>query len=87
MKFGMPPPTILHVNYHAREPQESNMGINVYAHCPLHLPKVVSNKKVLLCECKRHTTHHTASTCYATLSSGWDGTTSQHGGYASQVLK
>ena len=38
------PPTILHVNYRVREPHVSHTGINVYAHCPLHLPKIVSKK-------------------------------------------
>ena len=43
MKFGIPP-TILHVNYRVREPHVSHTGINVYAYCPLHLPKKVSKK-------------------------------------------
>ena len=33
-----------HINYHVREPHVSHMGINVYAHCPLHLPKKVTEK-------------------------------------------
>ena len=39
-----PPPTILHINYCVREPHVSHTGINVCAHCPLHLPKIVSKK-------------------------------------------
>ena len=37
------PPT-LHVNYRAREPHVSHTGINVCVHCPLHLPKKVTEK-------------------------------------------
>ena len=33
-----------HVNYRVREPHMSHMGINVYAYCPLHLPKKVTEK-------------------------------------------
>ena len=33
-----------HVNYRVREPHVSHTGINVCAHCPLHLPKKVSKK-------------------------------------------
>ena len=44
-KFGIPPPpTILHVNYRVQEPHVSHTEINVYAHCPLHLPNIVSKK-------------------------------------------
>ena len=38
------PPTILHVNYCLREPHMSHTGINMYAYCPPHLPKIVSKK-------------------------------------------
>ena len=38
------PPLCLHVNYHVQEPYVSHMGINVYVHCPLYLPKKVSKK-------------------------------------------
>ena len=40
-KFGIPP-TILHHNYRVREPHVSHTGINVCVHCPLHLPKKVT---------------------------------------------
>ena len=40
---NFPPPT--HINYRVREPHMSHMGINVCAHCPLHLPKKVSKKQ------------------------------------------
>ena len=33
-----------HVNYPVREPHVSHTGINVYAYCPLHLPKKVTEK-------------------------------------------
>ena len=55
----------------------------------LFSPKTTENKKVLLCEHKRHTAHHIASTRYAALSNGgggypiqswWGGTPSSHGG-------
>ena len=36
-----PPP---HVNYRVREPHVSHTGINMCAHCPLHLPKKVTEK-------------------------------------------
>ena len=36
-----PPP---HVNYCVQEPHVSHTGINVCAHCPLHLPKKVTEK-------------------------------------------
>ena len=39
-----PPSPSLHVNYRVREPHVSHTGINVYAHCPLHLPKIVTEK-------------------------------------------
>ena len=39
-----PPPHTLHINYRVREPHVSHTGINVYAHCPLHLPKKVTEK-------------------------------------------
>ena len=29
----------LHINYRVWEPHVSHTGINVYAHCPLHLQK------------------------------------------------
>ena len=38
------PPSPSHVNYHVREPHVSHTGINVCAHCPLHLPKKMSKK-------------------------------------------
>ena len=37
-------PPLLHVNYRVREPHVSHTGINVCAHCPLHLPKKVTEK-------------------------------------------
>ena len=37
-------PLPLHINYRVREPHVSHMGINVYVHCPLHLPKKVTEK-------------------------------------------
>ena len=37
-------PLPLHVNYRVREPHVSHTGINVCAHCPLHLPKKVTEK-------------------------------------------
>ena len=37
-------PLPLHINYRVREPHVSHMGINVCAHCPLHLPKKVTEK-------------------------------------------
>ena len=37
-------PPSLHVNYRVREPHVSHTGINVYAHCPFHLPKIVTEK-------------------------------------------
>ena len=40
--FAIPP--FLHVNYRVQEPHVSHTGINVCAHCPLHLPKKVSKK-------------------------------------------
>ena len=33
-----------HINYRVWEPHVSHTGINVYAHCPLHLPKKVTEK-------------------------------------------
>ena len=39
-----PPHPSLHVNYRVREPHVSHTGINVCAHCPLHLPKKVTEK-------------------------------------------
>ena len=35
---------LLHVNYRVREPHVSHTGINVCTHCPLHLPKKVTEK-------------------------------------------
>ena len=43
-KFPMFIPPHLHVNYRVQEPHVSHTGINVYAHCPLHLPKKVTEK-------------------------------------------
>ena len=37
-------PLPLHINYRVREPHVSHTGINVCAHCPLHLPKKVTEK-------------------------------------------
>ena len=34
-----PHPALINVNYRVQEPHVSHMGINVYAHCPFHLPK------------------------------------------------
>ena len=42
--FVSPPSPSLHVNYRVQEPHVSHTGINVYAHCPLHLPKIVTEK-------------------------------------------
>ena len=38
------PPPSLHINYCVREPHMSHTGINVCVHCPLHLPKKVTEK-------------------------------------------
>ena len=42
-RCSFPPPT-LHVNYRVWESHVSHTGINVCAHCPLHLPKKVTEK-------------------------------------------
>ena len=42
--FVPPLPPSLHINFRVREPQVSHTGINVCAHCPLHLPKKVTEK-------------------------------------------